>query len=524
MSGSSVPDSHAAARARDLRRGASAGVIAAILTLATMIVFRAQTGRTSAIDASAELTLDLLPLRLFSALIDLFGTAAKAWLLAGILGFYILVGALIGRWVANATAGSRRIRWERGFAAAIAAGIALAILLLIVYGNETGGPLAGTGAFWTFLWLAVAMAVFGLSLPLALALLRRTDPPPGASEHEPADLAVSRRRLITQGGLGVAALTGLAVLGRELRRVRSGEVVAERDAGKPIEPITPNDEFYVVSKNFRDPAVDGDTAWTISLDGLVDHPLELNRAALEAIAASDFVSTLTCISNEIGGPLISTARWTGAPLQAILNRAGIQSGAVDVVFHGRDGYADSIPVTKAMAPETAVVWGMNGVDLPKEHGFPVRVIVPGLYGIKNVKWLERIEVVGDDFKGYWQKRGWTDSAVIKTSSQIDSPRDRGVVEAAHAELAGLAFAGTRGISRVEVSTDGGDTWQNATLTVIPSPYSWALWSLPWTPTSGTHKLSVRATDGTGALQTSDHEPPLPDGASGWHSITVGIVE
>ena len=178
-----------------------------------------------------------------------------------------------------------------------------------------------------------------------------------------------------------------------------------------------------------------------------------------------------------------------------------------------------------MEPTTALVWGMNGEPLNAAHGAPLRAIVPGRYGIKNVKWLERIELSSADEEGYWQRRDWTEEGVVKTSSRIDAPRPRGIVRADEAELAGIAFAGDRGISKVEVSTDGGATWRAAAITDRPSALSWVIWRLAWSPppAPGTYEVVVRATDGTGELQTEERAPTLPDGASGWHEITVGIA-
>ena len=512
-------------RRRDLARGALAGALAAVLALAAAILLRSATGVVSFLDAVAETVLDAMPLRLFSALLELFGTAAKAWLLGGLLALFVLLGAALGRAFARGTAGSRRVQWARGLIYAFFAFAFLAALILWRYGRETGGPLQGVGPVRVLLALGSVTLVFGLGLPLALAFLRRTDPPPGGSPPGPDP---GRRRLLTWAGLGVAGVAGLAVLGREIARVRSAEVAGDGGTGRPPDPITPNDEFYVVSKNFLDPDPDRDGDWTIRVDGAVDHELTLGRADLTALAGQpvEFVSTLTCISNPVGGPLISTARWTGVPLAAVLAAAGVQEGVVDVVFHGRDDYADSIPLANALAPETALVWAMNGVDLPRAHGYPLRAIVPGRYGIKNVKWLERIELVREDYQGYWQRRDWTDDATVKTSSRIDAPREKGIVPAAEAAalgVAGIAFAGDRGISKVEVSLDGGETWQEATITDRPSPLSWVVWHLPWQSAPGTHTLLVRATDGTGALQIAERADPLPDGASGWHEVVAGIA-
>jgi DMSO/TMAO reductase YedYZ molybdopterin-dependent catalytic subunit len=178
-----------------------------------------------------------------------------------------------------------------------------------------------------------------------------------------------------------------------------------------------------------------------------------------------------------------------------------------------------------MRPEVMLVWKMNGEPLPKAHGMPVRVIVPGLYGIKNVKWLTKLTVTDEDYQGYWQEREWTDDATIKTSSVIKEPGKRGVLSAGPTEIRGYAFAGDRGISKVEVSTDGGDTWGEARLTENPSPngFSWVFWGMPWVPVEGTYTLVCRATDGEGTLQTEEEADELPDGASGWYSLQVGVA-
>lgn len=510
-------------RRHDLRRGTLAGALAAIAMLVAVVLLRHATGLVSVVDAAAETALAWMPLGLFAALLRTFGTSAKAWLLGAIFAAFTAAGALLGRSFARATAGSRRIKWGRGIWTALIAFALLGGFLIWAAGIRTGGTLAGPRAVWALLCLGAAVLLFGLVLPLGLALLRRTDPPPAVDPAVPAaDLA--RRRLLTALGLGVAAAAGLAVLGREIARVRSGERVIAGQTGQPPAPITPTADFYVISKNFVDPRSPGGD-WTIAVDGLVKHPLRLKAADLQAIAGPDFVSTLTCISNPVGGPLISTARWTGAPLARVLAEAGVKPGVVDVVFHGRDGYTDSLPLAKATAPWTTLVWAMNGRQLPRAHGYPARIVAPGRYGIKNVKWLERIQLVKRDAKGYWQKQGWTDVGIVKTSSRIDAPSDHEIVAARDAQLAGIAFAGDRGIARVEVSTDGGTTWTQAAIAANPSAQhlSWVIWRLPWSPAAGTYTIVVRATDGTGAPQTTDEAPTLPDGASGLHRIVAGIA-
>jgi DMSO/TMAO reductase YedYZ molybdopterin-dependent catalytic subunit len=331
--------------------------------------------------------------------------------------------------------------------------------------------------------------------------------------------------LVTNGALAGVSLVGAVVLGREVLRVARRKTVAAGATGELPELITPVDDFYTVSKNFVDPDPNRGPDWSFEIDGVVTNPRRVTRQDLVALQAPDFVSTLTCISNPLAGPLIGTATWTGAPLHKVLELAGVGSGAVRLVMEGEDGYTDSILIERALSPEPMVVWGMNGSPLAKEHGMPVRVIVPGLYGIKNVKWLTKMTVTNKDYEGYWQQRGWTDEARIKTQSVISEPGQRGVIGAGPTEIRGTAFAGDRGISKVEVSDDDGETWREASIFENPSPggLSWVFWSLPWVPAQGTYKLVVRATDGTGDVQTSDKADELPDGASGWHHVTVGVA-
>lgn len=500
-------------RRRDARWGLLAGLVGAILGLAAMSLVRGWLTPVTMIDALADLVLEAMPIGLFSLMLRLFGTDAKALLFLGLLALLLLTGALSGRSVARATAGSQRIRWERGVMAALIAWALLSVFLVWSVGIQTG-ELTGSKLFLALGGVAIASAVFGLSLVGALALLRRTDSPPDDA---------GRRRLLAWSGLGIASVAGAAILGRDALAVRSGEAFGDLEAGRMPEPITATSRFYVVSKNLLDPRGDGGDDWQLRVDGAVRTPLSLTLGDIQAMGASDFVSTLTCISNPIDGPLISTARWSGVPLADVLVAAGVDSGVQDVVFHGRDGYTDAIPLDQARDPAVQLIWGMNGEPLNATHGAPLRAIVPGLYGIKNVKWLERISLTEEDHQGYWQRKGWTDTAVVKTSSQIRQPADTGIVAADRAELGGIAFAGVRGVSRVEVSDDDGASWQEATISARPSPLSWVLWRLAWTPAAGTHTVLVRATDGSGAVQTASTAPTLPDGASGWHEITVGVA-
>ncbi|MGB3330366.1 MAG: molybdopterin-dependent oxidoreductase [Thermomicrobiales bacterium] len=531
--------------ARSKRQGMVAGALAAIAALVTMIGLRAITGIVSLLDILADGLLLALPISVFSGILSLFGKQAKTSLLIGLMLAIILIGAWCGRMVAKGVplkAGTgllwaRAVSWSMGLFAIAGAFAALYVL------GRMPDIASGLGVVRVVACILGAMTVFALVLGGVLVLLRAdtnaaiaatttattttaaTDAPTTATTDGSTSPRLDRRRLVTQAGLGVATLAGLVVLGREVARIANRTVVVGGRRGTMPPAITPNDEFYLISKNFLDPSPDRGANWSIDILGLVQHRITLTAQDLEPLAGPVFVSTLTCISNPIAGPLIGTAEWTGVPLAKVLGMAGVMNGATKLVSEGEDGYTDSIPIERALSAEPHIVWKMNGEPLPPQHGSPVRLIVPGLYGIKNVKWLTKMTVTADDYQGYWQQRGWTDTAIIKTSSRIDVPGDRAVIASAATEIGGVAFAGDRGIAKVEVSTDDGATWREATITDNPSPsgLSWVLWTLPWTPESGAYTLVVRATDGKGELQTSDSAPELPDGASGWHRITVGVA-
>jgi DMSO/TMAO reductase YedYZ molybdopterin-dependent catalytic subunit len=286
-------------------------------------------------------------------------------------------------------------------------------------------------------------------------------------------------------------------------------------------PITPNDEFYVTS--YRSPPTIRLNNWSLSITGLLERPVRLTYDQLLTRPAVAQVVTLECVGNTVGGEFISTAEWEGIPLRALLEEAGVKAGAYDVVFRAADGYSDSIRLDRAMAGDVLLAYRMNGVSLPQGHGFPIRAIVPGHYGMKSVQWLTNVQVVAEDYKGYYAQKGWTDEALVKTMSRIDLPGHGTTIRGLHHRVQGLAFAGTRGIAQVEVSTDGGERWTPATLAAPLSPSSWVFWDYAWTvPGPGRYTLAVRATDGTGALQSSIDQDPAPNGASGLHEVTITV--
>jgi hypothetical protein len=292
--------------------------------------------------------------------------------------------------------------------------------------------------------------------------------------------------------------------------------------GLPPE-ITPIDDFYHVSKNFVDPKV-AEEGWSLQIGGMVERPYSLTLADIRAMPAVTETRTLACISNEVGGDLISNATWKGVRVKDLLERAGVKSGAVDLALSARDGYTESFPIEKALNGDVIAVYEMNGQPLPDKNGFPLRLLVPDIYGMKNVKWITKMDVVATDFKGFWQGQGWSDVATIKTMSRIDFPRNFDLLPSGPNKVGGIAFAGGRGTSKVEVSPDGGKTWQEAKIRRPLGPYTWVLWSATLDLTDGEHLLTVRATDGAGVVQSDRERPPLPDGASGFAVVRVRVAD
>lgn len=286
------------------------------------------------------------------------------------------------------------------------------------------------------------------------------------------------------------------------------------DAEERITPIlTETDDFYHVSKNLSDPTVSAN-GWSLKISGMVSQPLELTYDQVVARSSVDKITTLMCISNELNGDLTGAAQWTGFPLKELLDEAGLQTGAVDLKFKAADDYEDSIPVAAGLDPDTLVVTGMNGEPLRDDHGFPARIIVPGIYGMKNIKWLTEIQVVGEDFQGYWQTRGWSDPAIPQIWGRIDQPTRS--IKPGPFIATGLASAGDRDIARVEISLDDGETWADAILEPsLNPPLTWVRWALPFDAVEGKYKMRMRATDGTGQIMTEVERSPLPDGATGW---------
>ncbi len=291
-----------------------------------------------------------------------------------------------------------------------------------------------------------------------------------------------------------------------------------------VKEITPTESFYHISKNFFDPSP-GSKDWKLEIKGLVDNPYSLTYDQLTALRAVEVTTGMMCISNPIGGGLIGNAKWKGVRLADLLQKAKPKKNALELAMSAVDGYTDSITLKKALDPDVVLVWEMNGAPLTSQHGFPARLLVPGIYGMKHLKWITSIELVDYDYKGFWQQpaQGWNDPAPVNTMSRIDLPTAGNLDVNKKTTISGVAFAGDRSISKVEVSTDGGKTWKEAYVKPPLSGTSWVVWGYEWTPTTaGKYTVQIRATDGDGKLQVVKKADPYPNGATGYHSVTYRV--
>jgi DMSO/TMAO reductase YedYZ molybdopterin-dependent catalytic subunit len=288
--------------------------------------------------------------------------------------------------------------------------------------------------------------------------------------------------------------------------------------------LTAPRDFYRIDTALSVPRLDA-SRWRLRLHGMVERELELSFRDLLALPLLQRTITLTCVSNEVGGTLAGNAQWLGVPVRTLLERAGVRAGADMVLSRSSDGFTASTPLAALTDGRDALLAvGMNGAPLPYEHGFPVRMVVPGLYGyVSATKWLVDLEVTRfDRQQAYWTERGWAPQAPIRTFSRIDVPRPFAHVPAGRVAVGGVAWAQRRGIRSVQVRVDGGE-WQDARLAGVPSVDTWRQWAWTWDADPGLHRLEVRSSDALGDAQPEIRRPPKPDGATGWHSVTVTVT-
>ena len=449
--------------------------------------------------------LSIMPGFVFGFLIDTLQHAGKV---VEELGLIVAMAVALG--VLGGVAAVARLRWTSSylpFAFAAVGWLVVCGLLLPIAGDGFLG--LDDGPATPLIWAAL-FAIYAVILQF------------GDQPSAPAD--DGRRRLLGAVPITIAAVSvgGLAL--RLVPEWYNAVFNAPESGLRGISPaVTPTENFYVVSKNFGDPSVDGQ-GWRLHVGGLVDKSMSLSLSDLRGLGATQQYVTLECISNDVGGDLMSTGLFTGVRLQDLLAGASPLPNASWVTFHARDGYTESLSLSVVQSsPEILVAYELDGAPLPMLHGFPARMVIPGHYGMKGPKWLDSILLVDAEQGGYWEQQGWDHNAIVKTTSRFDVPREGDIVRLGAIQLGGVAFAGTRGISKVEYSTDSGKSWTAAVLDAPLSALTWVVWRATWTPDAeGSYQLKVRATDASGNLQKADGVPSYPDGAGGYHTIQVSV--
>lgn len=512
----------------EIRRGVGAtiGVLAAAVALGTAELLSAVFGPgSSPIVAVGGAAVDATPEWLKSFAIRTFGEQDKRVLLIGI-------GIMLG--IAVAIVGTASVRRPR---LAIGASVALGAIGAAAAFTRPANDLSD--AVPTIAGAAAGVLTFRLLMSAAGVPTGS----PAESASPPVMRSFDRRRFLRAG----VAAAGIAAAAGGLGRLLSSRATAAAsraaaliptpaDIGPPapagadlgvpgVAPfLTPNATFYRVDTALFVPAVDAGS-WALRVHGMVDHEIALGFDDLLARPMIERDITIACVSNEVGGPYVGNARWIGAPLADLLREAGVHPDASQIVSRSADGFTIGTPTAVVMDGRDAMLAvSMNGEPLPLEHGFPVRMLVPGLYGyVSAMKWVVDLELTTlDAYDAYWIERGWAKEAPVKTQSRIDTPDSGAQLAPGPVAVAGVAWAQHRGIDRVEVRIDDG-AWEPAELGAEDTIDTWRQWVYRWDATPGSHALAVRATDGEGEAQTGEIVPPFPDGATGYHEILVDVI-
>ncbi|MCZ6515298.1 MAG: molybdopterin-dependent oxidoreductase [Acidobacteria bacterium] len=338
---------------------------------------------------------------------------------------------------------------------------------------------------------------------------------------------MERRTFIIGGVAGSLGLLQYVIASRYMHSLRAPPALSVRTYTKfgpqaAVVAVTPNDDFYITSKGMS-ARVNLDQ-WRLKIDGLVRRPLTFTYAELLALPIVEPVTTLECISNPIGGTYIGNARWTGTALRPLLQQAGPKAKARHAVLHAADGYTTGIPLDRILHEENFLVYRMNGAPLPVSHGYPLRILLPGKFGMKQPKWLTRIEFVSEKHLGFWEEKNWSDEAERSAHARFTDLKNGTTLTGQNLELVGYAVGPLEGIQAVEISFDQGNTWKATDLFSNPSPLIWTFWRYLWAdPAPGEYEIRVRAVDGVGRVQTYGPRGIFPDGATGQQKLTVKVV-
>jgi DMSO/TMAO reductase YedYZ molybdopterin-dependent catalytic subunit len=503
--------------------GGLTGLVATAVALAAGHLAAAfSTPAASPVLTVGQTFVDHTPEWLKSWAIRTFGSNDKNALLTGIFAVLAILSVLIG-------SASRRRHWI-GY-------IGLGVLTAIGVATALTRPTA------TVAWAlpSVVAGLAGLGAFIALARPMAQGPSPEAEGEAP--VGFDRRRFLRSAlALSATAAASGAVgryWGQRLQAEAGRASLKIPPPASPAKPLaagvqlnvggispfyTPNNTFYRVDTALLVPRIQLND-WKLQIHGMVEHPTTITFRDLIRRPLIERDITLNCVSNQVGGRYIGNARWIGAALGPILEEVGVLPGATQIVAHSVDGMTIGTPTAIAMdGRDSMLAVAMNGEPLPFEHGFPVRMLVPGLYGYESAtKWIVDMELTTlEAFKAYWVKRGWAQQVPVKTSSRIDAPSNGSKVGAGPVTVAGVAWAQDRGIGKVEVQIDGGD-WSQATLAAEDTSDTWRQWEWRWEATPGERTLAVRATDDTGTVQIGEVAPPFPSGATGYHTIKVQVA-
>ena len=534
------------------------GLAAGAVAIAISLIIRSFAGGPFIPELASQTLFSLTPGQFESQAVANFGPLAKYSAFAGAIIVNFILYGLFALWVDRL---HKKIHWNGYVGKAILSSVVAYVILLIVTISlvtitEARTHTQPTSIIRLVLSLILPQIAFGFTLSSFYEKVRLPSRKPAVEKASgtPTDIDYKRRALLRAA---IASAVALPILYLGLNRLFSTQEVQPPSSSLSLLPlqskskalgfedprlaplldseVTPTYLFYRIDINPIVPVVDA-TSWTLTVKGLVNNPLTITYEEIKAMPSVKEYATLQCVSNKIGGDLTSTALWRGVRLKDVLQKAQVKPGAKYIAVRCYDGYDVGIPLERGLLDGSILAYEMNLAPLTSEHGYPVRAIVPGLYGMMNPKWITEIELVDNVYEGYWARNGWTNVATEDTHSFIVIPgqapvRDRfrnldieniNIVPGQKVPVAGIAFAGDRGIAKVEVSTDGGVTWKSAIIKDPLSKYTWVLWTAGFTPTTaqGNYRIVVRATDKTGKIQTAEVRPPFPDGATGYHMINI----
>jgi DMSO/TMAO reductase YedYZ molybdopterin-dependent catalytic subunit len=534
------------------------GLAAGAIAIAVSLLLRLFFGGPFIPEIASQTLFSLTPGEVESQAVETFGSLAKYSAFIGAIIVNLILYGIIGVFLGKL---HNKLPWKGYIGNAIQSllfsyVILLAVTILLLTLTEGQTNLISIPFLVVYIFPPHIAFGFTLSSFYERIVIPRPSSSTVVTEEKASDRKTEidyKKRLLLRAGIASAVALPILYFGlgnilspREVQRQSPSLLLSQlqKSKSKPLgfedsrlsplleSEITPTDLFYRIDKNAIVPVVNAQ-AWKLTLKGLVDNPLELNYKELRDMPSVEQFATLECVSNKIGGDLISTAIWKGVRLKDVLEKAQVKPTAKYIVFRCYDGYDVGIPLDRGLLDGTILAYDMNGEALTAEHGYPVRAIVPGIYGMMNAKWITEIDLVDNVYEGYWQRKGWTNKAKYNTHSFIVIPNNASIrkrfrnLEASNKVLngrvpvAGIAFAGDRGILKVEVSTDGGTSWKDAKIKDPLSQYTWVLWAAELDLIDkGNYKVMVRATDKTGKVQTAELHNPFPNGATGYHIINI----